>query len=74
MYWVTNQIPFKRAKVIHILHIIEELQAHPTIIFSLDINHTNDITIVVCVRIPHKEPILPGTVCSYLHLGEKVHL
>jgi hypothetical protein len=43
-YRVTDRIPFKRAKAIHILHIIEELQARPTIIFSLDINHTNAVT------------------------------
>jgi transposase InsO family protein len=39
-YRVTNRVPFKRAKSIHILHTIEEFQARPTIIFSLDgINH-----------------------------------
>ena len=39
-YCVTDRVPFKRAKAIHILHIIEELQARPTIIFSKDaINH-----------------------------------
>jgi hypothetical protein len=43
-YRVTDRIPFKRAKAIHILHIIEELQARPTLIFLLDINHKNAIT------------------------------
>jgi hypothetical protein len=43
-YHVTNRIPFKRAKAIHMVHIIGELQAHPTIIFSSDINHKNAIT------------------------------
>jgi hypothetical protein len=43
-YRITDRIPFKRAKAIHILDIIEELQARPTIIFSLDINHTNAVT------------------------------
>jgi hypothetical protein len=39
-YRVTDRVPFKRAKAIHIRHIIEELQARPSIIFSLtDINH-----------------------------------
>ncbi len=43
-YRVTDRIPFKRAKVIHMVHIIGELQARPTIIFLLDINHKNAIT------------------------------
>jgi hypothetical protein len=37
---VTDRVPFKRVKAIHILHIIKELEARPTIVFSLDgINH-----------------------------------
>jgi ribosomal protein S12 len=44
-YRVTDRIPFKRAKAIHMVHIIGELQARPTIIFALDINHKNAITI-----------------------------
>jgi hypothetical protein len=37
---VTDRVPFKRAKAVHILHIIKELEARPTIAFSLDgINH-----------------------------------
>jgi hypothetical protein len=44
-YRVTNRIPFKRAKAIHIKHIIEELQARPTIIFSVEsVNHKIAIT------------------------------
>jgi hypothetical protein len=43
-YRVTNRIPFKRAKAIYMVHIIGELQARPTIIFLLDINHKNAIT------------------------------
>jgi hypothetical protein len=44
-YRVTDRIPFKRAKAIHMKHIIEELEARPTIIFSVDsINHKNAIT------------------------------
>ena len=43
-YWVTDRVPFKRAKAIHLQHIIEELQARPTIVFSLeDINHKSAI-------------------------------
>ncbi len=44
-YRVTDRIPFKRAKAIHMKHIIEELEARATIIFSVDsINHKNAIT------------------------------
>jgi hypothetical protein len=43
-YPVTDRIPFKKAKAIHMVHIIGELQARPTIIFSLYINHKNAIT------------------------------
>jgi hypothetical protein len=41
IYHVTYQIPFKREKAIHILHIIEELEAYPIII---DTKHKNAIT------------------------------
>jgi hypothetical protein len=43
-YCTIDQIPFNRAKAIHILHITEDLQACPTYIFLLDIIHKNAIT------------------------------